>query len=152
MADGIIVRRYNPKETTVTFGGYFITGFGEDMITASKDEDFVETSVGAQGDVVVNEINNQIGTVSITLQNTSPSKKTLTDAARTRKIAPLWVENDTIGVKVGGAYAQIINYPENELGTTAGDLTYEFRVFDYDVQPLDVDDIVIDTISSNSVQ
>lgn len=144
---GIVVRRYNPQETTVTFGGYYITGFAEDMITASKDEEFFSTSVGAQGDVVINETNNQLGTVTIVLQNTSPSKRVLIDAARTRKIAPLWIENDSIGTKVGGAYAQIKNFPENALSAEAGDLTFEFAVFDYDQEPRDVSDIVVDTIS-----
>lgn len=144
---GIIVRRYNPKENTVTFGGYYITGFAEDMVTASKDNEFFSTSVGAQGDVVINESNDQLGTVSIVLQATSPSKKVLIDAARSRKIAPLWIENDSIGTKVGGAYAQIKNFPENALAAEAGNVTFEFAVFDYDQEPRDVSDIVVDTIN-----
>lgn len=144
---GIIVRRYNPKETTVTFGGYYITGFGEDMAETSKDNEFFETSVGAQGDVVINESNDPLGTVSVTIQATSPSKFVLVKAARDKTIAPLWVTNDTIGVKKGGAYAQIKNYPEDALSTTAGDLTFEFQVFDYDEVPTEVKDLVVDTIS-----
>lgn len=144
---GVIVRRYNPKETTVTFGGYYITGFAEDMAETSKDEDFFETSVGAQGDVVINESNNQLGTISVTIQATSPSKYVLVDAARKKLIAPLWVTNDTIGIKKGGAYAQIKNYPEDALSTTAGDLKFSWQVFDYDEIPTEVKDLVVDTIN-----
>ncbi len=147
---GIVVRRYNPKDTTITFDGYSVTGFADEMVTTSKDEEFFEPSVGAQGDVVINEVNNQLGTVSVTIQATSPSKYALVKAARDRVIAPLWVTNKTIGVKKGGAHAQIKNYPEDALSTTAGDLTFEWQVFDYDETPLEVDDLVVDTRVGNA--
>ena len=51
----MLFAKYNAKDTTVTVNGVNITGFGEDMLSIEKDEEFFSTSVGAQGDVVKSE-------------------------------------------------------------------------------------------------
>ena len=56
----MLFAKYNAKDTTVTVNGVNITGFGEDMLSVEKDEEFFSTSVGAQGDVVKSEINNSL--------------------------------------------------------------------------------------------
>ena len=66
---------YNAKDCAVTWNGYRITGFGETMISGSRNEDFFSTTTGAQGDKVVNEINDSEGEVTLTLQITSPQRK-----------------------------------------------------------------------------
>ncbi len=58
---------YNAKDCVITWGNMYLTGLGEDMVTGAKDEEMFSTSVGAQGDVIVNEINNDLGTVTITV-------------------------------------------------------------------------------------
>ena len=68
------ITRFNAKETVILVGGVAITGTGESMVTGEKEEDFTETSVGAQGDIIVNEINNSLGSVTINIQHTSPQK------------------------------------------------------------------------------
>ena len=75
------ITRYNAKDCTVTVNNVYITGLGEDMVSGEKDEDFFTTSVGAQGDVVASETNNTLGTVTITVQVTSPQKQFLMDLA-----------------------------------------------------------------------
>ena len=125
---------YNAKDCSVTFGGTYITGLGEEMINGSKDEEFFSTSVGAQGDVVVNEINNDLGTVSVTVQGTSPSRSFLVNKAKSGTIAPLWVNNLKLGTTLGGTQARIKNYPEIALAQETEDVTFEFQVFDYTVK------------------
>ena len=128
------VKSYNAKDCVITFDNVFITGLGEDMVTGSKDEEMFTTSVGAQGDVISNEINNTLGTVTITVQATSPQKKFLLEAAKTGKVAPLWVNNKSIGERFGGSQARIKNYPELANGQEAEDREFEFQVFDYVVE------------------
>ena len=128
------VTQWNAKECTVMWDGINITGLGEDMITGEKDEEFFSSTVGAQGDVVINEINNDLGTVTLTVQGTCPQKSKLIADAKAGKIAPLWVSNPGIGEKLGGSKARIKNYPSLEYGQELADREFEIQVFDYTVE------------------
>lgn len=124
------VTRYNAKDCTVMIDGTFITGLGEDMISWEKEEAYFETSVGAQGDIVKNEINNTIHKLSLTVQQTSPQYGFLLELAQRTDPFPAWVANKPMGVTVGGAMANIAEAPEISMGATAEDGTFVFTVFD----------------------
>lgn len=128
------VTKYNAKDCTITVDGTYLTQLGEDMVTGSKDEEMFETVVGAQGDVVTSEINNDIGTVTITLQVTSPQKAFLIGLAKRAEPFPIWVTNKALGERFGGSKARLKNYPELARGATAEDMEFEFTVFDYTVE------------------
>lgn len=128
------ITRYNAKDCVVTVNDVYITGLGEDMVSGAKDEDFFSTSVGAQGDVVVNEANNDVGTIEITVQATSPQKSYLMRLAKERVMFPVWVVNKSISERMGGTQAMIMNYPELSQGTEAEDRTFKIAVFDYTVE------------------
>ena len=126
--------QYNAKDWSAQFGGVFITGFGEEMITGAKDEELFSSSVGAQGDAIMNEINNDLGTISINVQATSPSVPYLKQCAKAGTIAPLWCNNLKLGETIGGEIARIKNYAEIAAAQEAEDLTFEFQVYDYTVK------------------
>lgn len=128
------VTKYNPKDTVITVGGVYITGLGEDMVSGEKDEDNVSTSVGAQGDVVVNEINNDLGTITLTVQGTSPQLPYLKKLAKTKEIVDVWVNNKALGEKMGGSKAVVKKTPSLEYGTELADREIEFVVMDYTVE------------------
>lgn len=128
------MQKYNAKDCTVTVSGVYITGLGEDMVTGAKDEEMFSTSVGAQGDVVVNEINNPLGTITLTVQATSPQKEMLLNLAKSGQTFPIWVINKSIGERFGGNEARFKNYPELVNGAEAEDREFEIQVFDYTVQ------------------
>lgn len=128
------VRAYNPKDCVVTVGGVYITGLGEDMVSCEKDEDNFTTAVGAQGDVVVNQSNNQLGTITLTVQGTSPQKGYLLGLAKTGAMFDIWVINKSIGEKVGGSKAMMKKPPTLEQGTELADREFEIQVFDYTVE------------------
>lgn len=130
------VTKYNSKDCTITVNGVYITGLGENMVTGSKDEEFFSTSVGAQGDVIMNDTNNDLGTVTITVQATSPQKPLLLALAKAGSVVPLWVTNKSIGERMGGTYARIKNYPELANSAEAEDREFEFAVMDYTVDPI----------------
>ena len=127
------ITTYNAKDCVITVGGVYITGLGEDMVSGEKDEDNVNAVVGAQGDVVVNEINNDLGTIKITVQGTSPQKKYLLNLAKTKKMVAVWVNNKSIGEKMGGTKAMVKKTPNLEQGAELADREFEFIVFDYTV-------------------
>lgn len=128
------VTAYNPKDCVITVGGVYITCLGEDMVNCEKDEDNFSTSVGAQGDVVVNRSNNQLGSITLTVQGTSPQKQYLMGLAKTGSIFDIWVINKSISEKAGGTKAMMKKPPAMEQGTELADREFEIQVFDYTVE------------------
>ena len=124
--------QYDAKDVVVTYDGVYITGFAEEMVSGSKDEEFFSTSVGAQGDVVTSETNNPLGTISITLKKGSPQYRYLVNAGKNKTIAPLWVTNPVSGEKYGGTQARLKKFPDHTEGAEASDSAFEFQVFDYE--------------------
>ena len=125
---------YDACDTTVIIDGTYITGLGEDMITGEKDEDFSSESVGAQGDVVENVINNPLGTVNIKIQSTSPQRKFMDSLAKRKDPFPLWCVNKKLNERFGGQKAKLKKWPSIERGTEADELDYQFKVYDYTVE------------------
>ncbi|MBH5316706.1 DUF3277 family protein [Paenibacillus sp. GSMTC-2017] len=82
---------YDPKSVSVIIQNVHLTGFGESMVEIEKDEDNYETSVGAQGDVVRTKINNNLGTITLTLQPTSPQIPFMNNLANTGDLVPVTV-------------------------------------------------------------
>ena len=130
----MLVATYDAKDTSIVVDGTYITGLGEDMVTAEKDEDFFATCVGAQGDVVKSEINNSLGTVTLAVQPTSPSKKFLINLAKKKEPFALWVVNKKLGERFGGSKANLLTFPEMSRGAEAEDMEFVFQVFDFAVE------------------
>lgn len=130
----MIVATYDAKDVSIVVDGVYITGLGEDMVTAEKAEDFFSPSVGAQGDIVKSQTNNTLGTVEISVQPTSPSKKHLLTLANRQAPFPVWVVNKKLGERFGGSMANLLNYPEISRGAEAEDMTFTFQIFDITVE------------------
>ena len=124
------VYTYDAKDTSVVVDGTYITGLGEDMISVEKEEDFFAPSVGAQGDIVKSQINNSLGTMTITIQPTSPQKKYLLSLAKRTEPFPLWAVNKKLGERIGGTMANLKTMPEFSRGAEAEDMELEFQIFD----------------------
>lgn len=122
--------KYNPNDTTVTLDGVFITGMGEDMIEFSFDEERFETVVGAQGDVVVNETNNNTASMTMTLQVSSPQYAMCLNYAKNGTVFPIWGVNKSVGERFGGTKARFKNTAGANYGTSAEDRSFEIQVFD----------------------
>lgn len=124
------ISRYNAKDTAVVVDGVYITGLGEDMISWEKEEQYFEPVVGAQGDIVKSEINNDIYTLTITVQPTSPQLSHLISLKDRKDPFPIWCINKELGLTIGGSKANIMEMPSISLGATAEDLEVSFAVFD----------------------
>lgn len=128
------VTRYNSKDCVVMVDGVYITGLAEDMVSGSKDEDLIAASVGGQGDVVKNVVNNPLGQVTITIQATSPQRAFLMSLKNRTDEYPVTVNNAVLGESFGGQQASLLSMPELSEGTEVGELEFVFQVFDYDVK------------------
>lgn len=128
------VNSYSAKNVSVTVDSVFITGFAEGtFVDSSKDEDSFDTSVGAQGDVAVSEVNNSLGTITVTLQASSPSVAFLDRLASSRRLVPVYVISNQDGAKEisGGTRARILNPSGKTYSDTVENREFEIRVFDY---------------------
>lgn len=126
---------YNPNDVTITVNGIFITGLGEDAVTFEFEEERFEAAVGCQGDVVINETNNQLATISLTVQASSPQYKTLLTYAKNGTIFPVWVVNKSVGERCGGTKARFKNPAAVSYGTELEDREFEILVADGIVEP-----------------
>lgn len=121
--------RYNPKDVSVVLDGIYITGLGEDMVEFEFDEERFSPVVGAQGDVVVNETNNRLATLTLTIQATSPQYKTCLSYAKNGTEFPVWVINKSVGERCGGTKARFKNTPSISYGTELEDREFEITIF-----------------------
>lgn len=122
--------RYNAKDTQIIVDGTYITSLGEDMWNFEKEEDYAEDSVGAQGDVVRNEINNPIYKATVTVQRTSPQYNFLRDLKSRTEPFSVWMINKALKVKEGGTQAMLASAPPSALGASAEDVEFVFTVYD----------------------
>ena len=122
--------RYNAKDCTIMVNDTYITGLGEDMISWEKEEAFFEPVVGAQGDIVKSEINNDIHTLTITVQPTSPQLSFLLGLMGKSETFSVWVINKALGIRVGGSKANVQESPEISMGAEAEDVEFIITVFD----------------------
>lgn len=127
---------YDARKVVTTVGGIFITGFADGtMVKASKDNDNFEASSSAQGDAVVSINGDGMGTVEITLNQTSPSIAVLDGFANSRAMVPVWVNsNNEVKEVVGGTKAMITKPSDKEFGKAASNRTFVIKVFDYTVK------------------
>ena len=132
----MVLATYDAKDTSIIVDNTYITGLGEDMISAEKEEDFFSPSVGAQGDVVKSQINNTLGTVTIYTQVTSPQKAFLMSLAKRTEPFPLWAVNKKLGERFGGTMANLLTFPEIARGAEAEDMEFVFQVFDLTVEAI----------------
>lgn len=121
--------KYNPNDTTVTIDGVFITGMGEDMIEFEFDEERFESVVGAQGDVVVNETNNRLARMTLTIQASSPQYKMCLKYAKDGTVFPVWGVNKSVGERFGGTKARFKNTAPVNYGQSLEDRAFEIAIF-----------------------
>lgn len=127
------VAQYDAKNVAITVDGIYLTGFGEDtMVTAEKMEDRSTYSVGAQGDVVQNIVNNPLGEVVITLAQTSPHIAYLNDLANSGRQVPVWIINKNGNEEIAGGSVGVVNKPAPlEFGSEVGVREFTFTILDW---------------------
>jgi hypothetical protein len=129
------VSTYDASQSTVTVKGRYITGFAEgSFVEWEKDEDNFDTKVSPQGEVGIAKRNNSLGTITITLMQTSPDVAFFNNLANTMEKFPIWVQsNGDVKEKVGGTLAMVLKPADGTLSDEIEDREFEIKVFDYTV-------------------
>lgn len=119
-------RAFDPKNVRLLLGGYEPTGYAEDsMIVTTLANDIIMPYGGLDGDVSLAINRNHLGTMTITLQNTSPSNTVLssfvTQAYKTGIVAfPVMFSEPTSGLlltTIGWVQSQPENTLSGEINT-----------------------------------
>lgn len=75
-------RTYDPKQVVVIFGGRQVRGYADGtFVEVVRDEDMFSLYVGADGESTRAKSNNKSGSVTVTLQQSSPSNDELSELA-----------------------------------------------------------------------
>lgn len=80
-----------------------------------------------------NQSCNDLGTITISVQGTSPQKSYLIGLANAGTLFDIWVLNKSIDEKVGGSQAMVKKTPELGQAAELDDREFEIQVFDYTV-------------------
>jgi hypothetical protein len=125
------ITTYDPKNVTITVNGVYVTGLGESMIEITKDENSYETKVGAQGDVVRTKVHNPLGTIKITLQQTSPQLALFDKLANSGQMVPISIISANNPKETTTVTQAFLKKPaDRKYGKEAEDREYEFQALD----------------------
>ena len=117
------VTNYDPMKVSVVVDGRVVTGFADSsMVTVTRSEDIVSTTVGTQGDVVYSESANKSGTITMSLQVTSASVIWLRSIAKSRKEVSVVISdaNQSPAEVTSASRCRITKIPDNKKEKTAG--------------------------------
>ncbi|MDR1438941.1 MAG: DUF3277 family protein [Clostridiales bacterium] len=124
---------YDSKNVNVTVKGALLTGFGSgSFVSCAKNAPNIVPYVGVKGETAESIVNDNTGTVTVTLQHTSPSNKLLSDLANRRESFGISVTDiNEGGFVAGGNDAKIVTTATNERSGEIGDRAWEIYVADY---------------------
>ncbi len=122
---------YDPKKVNVNVDGTIIVGFASDgIITVSKNEDAVTPNMGCQGDTVYEENANESGTISLTLQGTSPSLPKLRSLSANRRKFSVTISDANVdgSANINAQRCRILKDPDLARGKAVSTVTVNIYV------------------------
>ena len=131
-----MVTSYDAKDVSVIVGGVYLTGFAEGtFVSYEKTEDNYALSVGSLGDVARAKVNNPLGTITITLQQTSPQVQYLNNLAKSGKIVEARVIHKGTGTeKVGGTQCFISKEAAGEFSNEISNREFTIQIMDFSLE------------------
>lgn len=130
-----MVTSYDAKDVSVIVGGVYLTGFAEGtFVSYEKTEDNYALSVGSLGDVARAKVNNPLGTITVTLQQTSPQVTYLNNLATSGKIVEARVIHKGSNTeKIGGTQCFVLKEAAGEFSNEVSSREFTIQVMDYTV-------------------
>lgn len=127
------IATYDARKVTVVVDGKILTGFPDgSFVKCAKSNDNFEESSGAQGDVAIAINGDNLGTIEVTVSQTSPSISDLDVIANDRKMVSIWVNSmNEVRETIGGSQAMLKKPADAEFGKSLANRVYTFTVFDY---------------------
>lgn len=126
------LRTFDPKEVSVIIGEFIIKGFSDDMISVARDNPAWELIVGADGEGTRVKSNDRSGTITLTLQQSSPSNDDLSTLALADELSntglrPFYMK-DSLGTSLFTAITCFVEQiPEASFGKSASDRVWVLK-------------------------
>lgn len=123
------VNTYDPLDVNVVVNGTILTGFADGtMIKVEKDEDRYTAKVGTKGEVARARNANEMGKVTVTLSQDSPSNSYLSQLEKGKDTFPVNVVDQNFGVTSGGNDGWILKNPGVEYGKEVSNREWVFVI------------------------
>lgn len=123
---------FDPKELSIIAGPYILRGFADTMVTVARTNPAYEMVVGADGEATRVKSNDRSGTITVTLQQSSPSNDELStlallDEAGNAGLFPLLIK-DNLGTTLCAADTCFIEkFPDAAFAKTTQTREWVFR-------------------------
>lgn len=130
------VRQFDPKDVSIHMGGMIITGVAEGtFVTCEKNEDNYQAYVGSQGEVARTHNADPTGTITFTLEHTSPSNSHMLSLANSKDMFAGKVTdmNADGGESVGGSDCWCVKPANLERAGEVTDREWTVYVADYEI-------------------
>lgn len=126
------LRTFDPKEVSIIFGELIIRGFGETAISVVRDNPAWQMVIGADGEATRVKSNDRSGTITITLQQSSPSNDDLSTIALADEVSnaglrPFFMKDNLGSTIYSAASAYIEQVPEAAYGKTPNERTWVIK-------------------------
>lgn len=125
---------YDASKITTLINNKTVTGYKKgSFVTANKDEENVTAESNAHGEVIFSRNNSGLGTITITLNQTSPFVKILNGYANTNTPFPIWVDDPTNKERRGGTEAFVTKVADASYSESAEGRAYTIKVAEFKV-------------------
>lgn len=126
------LRAFDPYEVKVTVLGQPIVGFSDDKVMVERANNAWELVVGADGEATRVKSNDLSGTITITLQQTSPSNNLCSaifqvDDKLSTGVVPISIQDNSGKTLVVAAKCYVEKMPDATFGKTHNDRVWVFR-------------------------
>lgn len=133
------VRTYDPAQVIVSIGGAQMSGFADgSFVTVERDEDMFTKITGADGKTSRSKSNNKAGSLTLTLQQTSPSNDilqgfALLDELSNAGVVPVIVKDASGRATFFSACAWVRKTPNAEYAKEVNNREWVMDLADLDV-------------------
>lgn len=125
---------YDASQVTVTVQNNLVTGFKKGtFINAQKTDNEVNAESNAFGETAWSITHSSLGTIVLTLNQTSPWVPQLNALAKAHTVFPIWVTDPVGGEKRGGTQAVIQKVADAQYADTNGPRAYTILVGDFQI-------------------
>lgn len=120
------MKTYDPKQVTITFGGFIMAGFADDrMVTVARLNDTWTMKTGVDGEGTRSKSNDKSGEITVALMETSESNAVLTAFAKADELTnngtfPVLIRDNNNESYYAAAQAWVVKPPEAEKAREAG--------------------------------
>ncbi|WP_150284354.1 phage protein [Rummeliibacillus sp. TYF-LIM-RU47] len=125
---------YDASLITTTLNNAIVTGYKKGtFVTANFDEDRVNAESNAQGETSWSLNNSKLGTITLTLNQTSAFNKILNGYSNAKKFFPIYVDDPVNKERRGGTQGIVTKIADATYSDGVEARTYTIKVGDFEV-------------------